>query len=372
MSNDIDVAIIGAGVVGLAVAAEIARRRNRNIFVLERNSSFGQETSSRNSEVIHAGIYYPGDSLKSRLCIEGNRSLYQLCSRYHIGYQRLGKLIVAISDEEIPALEALYQQGMDKGVTGLRMLSGDEVAHLEPCVRSVAGLLSPSTGIIDSHSLMRYWHQSAAREGVEFLFGAAVVGLEKSSGGWKVSVHDWEGVSQLHTRVVVNCAGLYADRIAGLAGIDSPNYRLQYCKGEYFSLNPRWRGSIHRLIYPVPEAAGLGIHITRSLDGMLRLGPNARYIPSPEYSVDPDHGNAFYEAVRRFIPSVEPADLQPAYAGVRPKLEGPDDPFRDFIMVHETEAGFDGLINLIGIDSPGLTAAPAIANRVADWITQIT
>lgn len=364
MIIEVDVAIIGAGVVGLAIAAEVAQRK-KSVFVFEQNSTFGQETSSRNSEVIHAGIYYPEDSLKAKLCVEGNRLLYELCPKHDIPHKKLGKIILAVSEEEIPWLEKIYEQAAKNGVNDLELLSQADIKKLEPNVEGRAGILSPSTGIIDTHSLMQYFHKKSVEHGTEFLFEAEVVGLDKTSDGWKVSIRDWEGISELSAQVVINCAGLNSDVIARLAGIENEKYQIHYCKGEYFSLSPRHRGSVNRLVYPTPEQASLGVHVVLSLDGMMRLGPNATYVDTIDYKVDKAQREAFFESAKRLLPFIDLNDLQPDFVGIRPKLQGPGEIFRDFVISHEVQAGFPGLINLVGIESPGLTASPAIARLVS-------
>ncbi|GAG35446.1 unnamed protein product, partial [marine sediment metagenome] len=238
MSIDVDVAIIGAGAVGLAVAAELARQQ-KGVFVLEKNQTFGLETSSRNSEVIHAGIYYPEGSLKARFCVEGNSLLYDFCEKYGVDHRRLGKIIVATDSGEVEKLEEFLELGRRNGVTDLRLISRNEVRHTEPNVEAVAGMLSPSTGILDAHALMRALYGLARERGADFVFETEVVGLEKVGTGYDVEIMDREGTSSIRAGIVINSAGLNSDRVAGLAGIDltQAGYRLHYCKGEYFSLN---------------------------------------------------------------------------------------------------------------------------------------
>ncbi len=370
MAIEVDVAIIGAGVVGLAIAAKVAEQ-GRSVFVFERNSTFGQETSSRNSEVIHAGIYYPEDSLKAKLCVEGNRLLYELCAEHDIPHRRLGKAVIATKEEQIPKLENIYEQAAKNGVDDLELLSQADIKKLEPNVEGRAGILSPSTGIIDTHSLMAFFYKKAVENGAEFLFEAEVVELDTSSDGWKVSIRDWEGISELFAQVVINCAGLNSDRIACLAGIENKEYRIHYCKGEYFSLSAKHRGSVNRLVYPTPEQASLGVHVVLSLDGMMRLGPNATYVDTIDYKVDKTQREAFFESAKRLLPFIDLNDLQPDFAGIRPKLQAQDDVFRDFVIEHENQAGLCGLINLVGIESPGLTASPAIARLVSTMALDI-
>jgi L-2-hydroxyglutarate oxidase LhgO len=365
MLAEIDVAIIGAGVVGLAVAREIAQAK-KEIFVFEQNRTFGLETSSRNSEVIHAGIYYPEDSLKAKLCVEGKNLLYKLCDRHNIAYKKCGKIIVAADENEISWLEELHKQGGENGVDDLVLLSRTEVKRLEPNIEARAGLLSPSSGIFDSHNLLKLLYGQARERGAEFVFGTEVIGVERTGTRYKVEIRDRDGISAFVAHTVVNCAGLNSDRIAQLVGIDitKASYKLHYCKGEYFSLDSKYRNLVSRLIYPAPEQAGHGIHWRQALDDRVLLGPSAYYVEAIDYTVDETHKQYFYDSAKKFLPCVGFEDLAPESAGIRPKLQGPGEAFRDFVIAHEEKAGFPGLINLIGIESPGLTAALAIARYV--------
>ena len=373
MLAEIDVAIIGAGVIGLATAGEITQRK-KEVFVFEKNHSFGLETSNRNSEVIHAGIYYPQDSLKTRLCLEGKSLLYELCDRHGIAYKKPGKIIVAVCENETAQLEKLYEQGRKNGVEDLMLLSRTELKKLEPNVEARAGLLSPSSGILDSHTLLKFLYSQAREKEAEFVFDTEVVGIERMETKYRVEIRDREGISAFISRVVINAAGLNSDRIAQLAGVDvaKAGYRLHYCKGEYFSLSSKYRNLVSRLIYPTPEQAGHGIHVTMGLDGRARLGPNARYVEAIDYAVDETQKQAFYNSAKRFLSLVELEDLTPEFAGIRPKLQGPGETFRDFVIAHEEKAGFPGLINLIGIESPGLTASLAIARYVGRMVDELS
>ena len=372
MSNEVDIIIIGAGVVGLAIAAEVSRSY-KNIFVFEKNRTFGLETSSRNSEVIHAGMYYPENSFKAKFCVSGNQLLYDFCEKFNINHKRLGKLIVAADDVESKELERLYRQGIKNGIYGLQMLTRDDIKKLEPNVKAVAALLSPSTGVVDSYYLLRSFFGYAKENGVGFVFGAEVTGIEKNTGGYRVSVRDKDGTYSATGRVVINAAGLYSDMVAQMAGIDpeKAGYKLHYCKGEYFSLSPKVGRLVNRLVYPVPELAGIGVHVTLSLDGRMKLGPNVKYTDTIEYSVDEKDKIDFFRAAQRYLPSIEPDDLAPDFAGIRPKLQAQGEGFRDYIIRDETDKGLPGLINLIGIESPGLTASPAIAKYVAGIVADI-
>jgi L-2-hydroxyglutarate oxidase LhgO len=370
-----DITIIGAGVVGLAIAAQLAHR-DRVVFVLEKNERFGQETSSRHSGVIHSGIYYPAGSLKAKLCVEGNRLLYELCGKRGIGHKKLGKLIVAASSEETGQLQKLKEKGQGNGATGLKLISRSELKEMEPNVEGVAALLSPSTGIIDSHALMEHFAARAKDGGAEIAYRKKVVGLEKVSAGYKVAVEENDkGKFSFDTRILINCAGLQCDKVAELAGIDidRAGYRLHYCKGEYFTVGGGKNRLVKRLIYPVPEVkgTGLGVHVTLDLEGRMRLGPNTQYVDSIDYAVDSRHKDSFYKSAKRMLPFIEYEDLEPEMAGIRPKLQGPGEDVKDFVIRDESDKGLPGLINLIGIESPGLTSSPAIARYVARLVENI-
>lgn len=364
MADKIDMAIIGAGVIGLAIAAEIGRE-DKDIFVLEKNSSFGEETSSRNSEVIHAGIYYPKDTLKAITCVEGNNLLYEICEKNNIFCQKTGKLIIATCNSEIEKLEELLEYGKRNGAPGLKLISEKEIRKIEPEIKAKAALYSPSTGIIDTHELMRYFLQKAKSKGVEILYETEVVDVKKLSSGYEVKIIESEEETTFISEVIINCAGLSSDLIAQMLGIDIENcgYTLKYCKGTYFQVYKSH--SLKHLIYPVPSEVSLGIHVVLDKTGRIRLGPDAEYIEKRiNYDVDPSKKTLFYNSVKEFLPFINEDDLSPDMAGIRPKLQGPKEDFRDFVIRNEKDKGYLGFINLIGIDSPGLTASPAIAKYV--------
>lgn len=370
-----DITIIGAGVIGLAIAAQVAGH-NRSVYVLEKNERFGQEISSRHSGVIHSGIYYPYGSLKAKLCVEGNRLLYELCRKHGIGYRRLGKLIVAASGEETGQLQELQERGQRNGAEDLKIISRRGLKKLEPNVEGVAALLSPSTGIIDAHALMEYFAARAKEGRAEVAYRKNVVGIEKLSDSYRVTVEENDKDKfSFATRILINCAGLYCDKIAKFAGIDiaKAGYRLHYSKGEYFSVGNGKNKLVKRLIYPVPETkfTGLGVHVALDLEGGMRLGPNAEYVESIDYTVDSRHKDEFYNSVKRMLPFIEYQDLEPEMAGIRPKLQGPGEDVKDFVIRDETDKGLPGLIDLIGIESPGLTSSPAIARYVADMVKNV-
>jgi L-2-hydroxyglutarate oxidase LhgO len=371
---EINATVIGAGVVGLAVAAELSRIR-KGILILERNPSFGQETSSRNSEVIHAGIYYAKGSLKARLCVEGNRMVYGLCENGRIPHRRCGKLIVATTTEEEAVLQGIRERARENGVDDLKMVSGREANALEPNVRACAGLLSLSTGIVDSHRLMRRFAARAQRNGAQLVAHTTVVRVERCEDDrYRVHVAYPDGQrDSFVSRWIVNCAGLESDRVARSMGIDidASGYRQHYWKGDYFSLDVP-PGYLQRLVYPVPQAnhVGLGVHATIDLGSRVKLGPDATYLPERnlDYAVNSEARQSFYDAARRYLPGIAVDQLNPEMAGIRPKLQRPGDAARDFIIAEESSKGLPGIVNLIGIESPGLTASPAIASHVADLI----
>ena len=374
MSYQADITVIGAGVIGLAVAAEVVGE-NREVFVLEKNDAFGQEISSRHSGVIHSGIYYTEGSLKAKMCVAGNRILHELCKKHGIGYKRLGKLLVAADEEEAGELQTLLGRGRRNGAPDLRMLSKQDLKKLEPNVSGVAAILSPSTGIIDSHELMKYFVGQAKGKGAQVVYQTKVIGIEKIVDEYMVTVEDSTGNFSFNTRLLINCAGLYSDKVAGLAGIDTveAGYQLHYCKGEYFSVGGGKNNMVKELVYPVPspKLTGLGVHVTLDLDGRMRLGPSAEYVDSIDYTVDSQHKSSFYNAARRLLPFIEYDDLEPEMAGIRPKLQEPGGEVRDFIIREESDRGLPGFIDLIGIESPGLTASPAIAGYVGNMVKEL-
>ena len=369
------ITIVGAGVIGLAVAAQVAGKYGE-VYILEKNETFGRETSSRNSETIHAGIYYTEGSLKAETCVAGNALLYELCQQHGIGHRKTGKLIVATKNEGVERLEALQERGKRNGVNGLIMLSKKGIKELEPNVEAIAAILSPSSGVIDSHALMKFLISRAKENGAEIAYKSKVVGVERLSDGYEVTVENSSGSFSFKTDIIINCAGLHSDGIAQLAGIDinEAGYKLRYCKGEYFSVSSHKSRMVDRLIYPVPEpgAAGLGIHNVFDVEGRMRLGPNARYVDEIDYKVDESLQGVFYDSVRQFLPFIEYDDLAPEMAGIRSKLQGPGESFRDFVIRDEEDKGLPGFINLIGIESPGLTSAPAIARYVESIVNGIS
>jgi len=367
---DAAVTIIGGGVVGLAIAAELAPRYSP-LFVLERNARYGQETSSRNSEVIHAGIYYAPGSLKARLCVEGREMLYRLCETHGIPHRRTTKIITATTPDELPELHRLHKLGSANGAP-LQFLTAAQVQELEPHVATVGGLLSPTTGIISAHGLMDYYYHAARSHAAEIQLRCNVLGVERQSDGYRITIDESGQSSSFSTEWVINAAGLECDTIASAAGIDvdKAGYRLHYCKGSYFALPGSMRSLSSRLVYPVPTKYSLGVHVVIDLGGRMKFGPDTEYLPDRalDYTVDPAKRHAFAESVRRILPTVKDDDLTPDMSGIRPKTQAPGDPAHDFAIVHESGRGLTGLINLIGMESPALTASAAIARYVADLI----
>jgi L-2-hydroxyglutarate oxidase LhgO len=370
---DCDIVVIGAGVVGLAVAASLARA-GRSVVIVERNDAIALETTSRNSEVIHAGIYYPADSLKAELCREGREALYVRCEEQGIGCQKLGKIIVATQEDELETLEKLLVTATENGAPGLELLDSAQVQRLEPKVSAAGALLSPATGIVDAHGLSLSYLAEAEAHAAVLVLNSEVTGLRLHAGLWETEVRSEEGEShKVISAAVVNAAGLASDRIAELAGvkIDQQGYRLHFCKGDYFSLAPGASVRVSHLIYPVPVQAGLGVHATLDLGGRIRFGPDTEYIPEIRYDVDPAKGEAFAKAASRYLPAVEAGMLSPDYAGVRPKLAAEGEGFRDFVVSEESALQLPGLVNCIGIESPGLTASSAIGRRVRDLLASV-
>lgn len=371
MQADFDITIIGAGVIGLAVAAELSRHYDR-LVVIEKHPAFGQETSSRNSEVIHSGIYYPTDSLKASLCVEGRTLLYNYCREKDIAYNKCGKLIVATDEDEVQQLNSLLKQAHANGVVDGKKMSMDEVHQLEPEVRAKAALYFPSSGIVDSHGLMKQLQTDCLNNQVDFAYRTELKGLRYHKDLYQVNICDENGSSSFTSRRVVNAAGLQSDQVAMMAGIYDTSYVLSFWKGEYFRLSGEKSKRISRLVYPVPHAqvTGLGVHATPDLGGSVRLGPNAIFMESrqEDYSVNPDHRADFYNSVNAFLPFVEEEDLRSDQAGIRPKLQRQGDPVRDFVIREESDRGFRGFVNLIGIESPGLTASLAIARYVGSLL----
>ncbi len=358
----VDCVVIGAGVVGLAIARALALA-GREVIVLEAADGIGTETSSRNSEVIHAGIYYPRGSLMARACVEGRRRLYSYCAEHDVPHRNCGKLIVATNAQESEMLTTIKSRAEANGVEGMRLLSAAEAIALEPNLHCTAALLSPATGIIDSHTYMLALQGDAESRGAIAAFLSPVTGGRAGEDGVELWVGGAEPM-RLAARLVVNSAGLHAPalarKIAGMPADKIPT--AYYAKGNYFTLTGR--SPFSRLIYPVPVPGGLGVHITVDLGGQAKFGPDVEWIPGIDYTVDPHRADKFYAAVRKYWPELKDGALQPGYAGIRPKIVPPGAPAQDFTLQGPAEHGVPGLINLFGIESPGLTASLALADEV--------
>lgn len=362
--DSVDCIIAGAGVVGLAIARELARA-GQEVLVLERAEAFGTETSSRNSEVIHAGIYYPPDSLKSRLCQRGRDLLYAYAATHGVAHRRCGKLIVATAPEQEAQLTLLRDGAAAQGVTDLRMIPAIEAQRLEPSLHCTAALLSPSTGIVDSHGLMLSLLGEA--EAASAMLGVAteVTGVVASGSGFEVATRDPSGeIFRLGCRRFVNAAGLWASELATqIEGLDAAHVPpTRFARGSYFSLPGR--AAFSRLIYPVPEPGGLGVHLTLDLGGAMRFGPDVEWIETIDYRVNAARRAHFEVEIRKYWPDLPEGALAATYSGIRPKLAGPGEAAADFRIDGPDRHGINGLINLFGIESPGLTAALAIAEEV--------
>jgi len=371
----IDIAIIGGGVVGLAVASVVSAH-GRDVYIFEKNSSFGQETSSRNSEVIHSGIYYPEKSLKTETCIRGNELLYEICAKNAVPHKKTGKLIIAKDASEFGALEELFCQGKARGLNELKMLDKSDIKKLEPNIRATRAIWLPMTGIVDSHSVMRYFLLKTKSFGGDIIYNSEVSSIKKVSGGYEITINAGTNeCSTFRAGIVINSAGLESDTVSALAGIKRDEYVLSYCKGDYFRVACGKNLKTSHLVYPIskPDDTFLGIHITPDLVGGVRLGPDAEYLKGRniDYSVDPSKRDIFYKSTKTFLPFLEKKDLSIDTSGVRPKLQSKGEGFRDFVIKHEDDTGFEGFINLIGIESPGLTAAPAIAEKVKEQVNKL-
>jgi L-2-hydroxyglutarate oxidase LhgO len=364
--EEVDCVVVGAGVVGLAVARALALA-GREVLVLEAAEGIGTETSSRNSEVIHAGIYYPKDSLMARSCVAGKRMLYSYCAERGVPHRNCGKFIVATSAEEAERLSAIRARAAANGVEDMEVLDAAAARAIEPALDCVAALTSPSTGIIDSHAYMLALQGDAENAGAMFVFHSPVSGGRLlPEGGAEISVGGAEPM-ELRCKLLVNSAGLYAPALAGqLAGMPADKVPPAfYAKGNYFTL--AGRSPFSRLIYPVPVPGGLGVHLTIDLGGQARFGPDVEWVSSPrDYEVDPKRGQGFYAAVRRYWPGLPDGALQPGYSGIRPKIVGPGVAAQDFVLQGPADHGQAGLLNLFGIESPGLTASLALAEHAME------
>ena len=362
MAERVDCVVVGAGVVGLAVARRLAMA-GREVIVLEAEDMIGTGVSSRNSEVIHAGIYYPSGSFKAEACVAGKLWLYDYCADHGVPHARIGKLIVASEESQVPRLRTLQEQAAANGVHDLEYLGANSVNRLEPAVRAVAGLFSPSTGIIDSHGLMLAYQGDAEEHGAMIAFCSPVESGAATPDGILLRVGGTEPM-ELLCRTVVNSAGLYAPKLAGsIEGMPPAHVpKAYYAKGNYFYVTGKQ--PFTHLVYPMPEASVLGVHVTLDLGGQCKFGPDLEWIDEIAYEVDPTRADRFYAAIRTYYPDLKDGSLMPAYSGIRPKIHGPGEPQPDFVVQGPATHGVPGLVNLFGIESPGLTSSPAVADAV--------
>lgn len=357
----VEILVIGAGVVGLSIA-KILSEKFDDVVVVEKEEFFGRHTSSRNSEVIHSGIYYPQNTLKAKLCVHGADMLYDFARENNVKHEQCGKFIVATSPEEIPELERLQQNGERNGVKNMRIIEKEEILELEPQIHAIKALEVKKTGIIDTHRLMKKLAEKAEENEAFIVYKMEVTKIKKRDDSYIVQFSNGE---IFQAQAVINSAGLFSDEIAKMVGIDiqKVNLKLHWCKGEYYKDNHI--SGVQRLIYPLPDPRGisLGIHLTINLNGEVRFGPNAYYIDELDYKMDETNKKDFLQAIQRYI-MIEKDHLHLDDCGIRPKLQGPNDDFRDFYIKEESAKGFPNFINLIGIESPGLTCCLAIAEKV--------
>ena len=361
----VDCVVVGAGVVGLAVARALALA-GREVIVLEAHDCIGSEISSRNSEVIHAGIYYPAGSLKARFCVQGRKQLYNYCDEHNVPFKRCGKLIVATREQQKPQLRTILEKARINGVDDIVSLDKTKIQHKEPQLKCVSALWSPSTGIIDSHSYMLALQADLENAGGIIVFNSTVTGGSVANRLLELVVLSGESLFRLAANTVINCAGLGGDKLAhAIDGINTeklPTY--SYARGNYFAYSGK--SPFTSLIYPLPNEYGLGVHVTLDMAGNLRFGPDVEWIDKISYEVDPLRDEVFYEEIRSYWPELMDMSLLPAYSGIRPKINGKGLPAADFSIQGESEHGVSGLINLFGIESPGLTSSLALADYVKD------
>tara|TARA_B100001123_G_scaffold3777_1_gene5066 strand:- start:946 stop:2046 length:1101 start_codon:yes stop_codon:yes gene_type:complete len=362
MSERVETVVIGAGVIGLAIARALSAA-GREVIILEKADMIGTETSSRHSEVIHAGIYYEQNSLKAEFCVAGKKAMYAFCDDHGVEYERCGKIIVATDEDQLPELNRIKLNAAANGVDDLEWMTPSQVATLEPSVFCVGALWSPSTGILDSHSYMLALQGDAEENGAVLALLTPICGGQVVNDGIRLDCGG-EVPMSITADLVINSAGLWAQSVAGsISGVPADAIPTgYYCKGNYYTMTGR--PPFTRPIYPVPEKAGLGVHVTVDLGGQVRFGPDVEWVDHIDYDVDPLRADKFYSAVRKYYPDLPDGSIQPGYSGIRPKIQAPGEPARDFVIQGPKEHGVPGLVNLFGIESPGMTSSLAIADFV--------
>ena len=367
-----DVVIIGAGVVGLSIARSLGEKTGLSVIVIEKEDSFGKGVSSRNSEVIHSGIYYKPNTLKAKYCVEGRNCLYEYCKKNKIWFNNCGKLVVSKINQQAE-IEDLYKNAKDNGINDIEIIDKNEIEKLEPFIKSDMALKVDCTGILSAHDLMNSLYNKSKDFDHDYLFKSKVIGVNKKGSLYNIDIENYYGeIEKLECKWVVNAAGLDSDTVGSFLGLTIPS--LKFLKGSYFKLASKWRGKFQHLVYPLPNTkeGSLGIHLTIDADQMARLGPNAEWIKNriEDYNVKESIRSVFFEEGRKYIKDLELTDITPDYAGIRPKILAQSDSMPDFYIKHEDKKGFPGWINLIGIESPGLTASLFIGDHIADKIIE--
>lgn len=367
--DNVEVLIVGAGVIGLAIAAKLSQQFDE-VLLIDKNASFGEETSSRNSEVIHAGIYYPQNSLKAKLCVQGKAMLYQYCQARHIPVKKIGKLLVANGREEELFLKKTLISAKKNGVDDLTWIDHAMLKKLEPKLHATAALHSPSTGIIDSHTYMQSLLADAENNDAMFVAQTTMMSAKPNKNGFNVSLDSQGEILSIQCKYLINCAGLHSEMVANnIKGLDKLHIpKLHWCRGHYFSY--QGKSPFTHLIYPIPRNNGLGIHATIDMGGQLKFGPDTQYIAQLDYNFPENIEKEFLKQISQYFPTLTKDKLQPAYAGIRPKLQAAEDPFKDFVIQTSQIHHLKGLINLFGIESPGLTASLAIAEYVTEKLKE--
>ena len=365
---DYDVVIIGAGVVGLAIAKELAEQTDKTVLIIEKEASFGMGISSRNSEVIHSGIYYPTESLKAKYCTRGRDLLYDFCRQYSVWHNQCGKLVIGDKNQQTE-IERLYEQGIKNSVPDLKIIDKSEIQKLEPHIDGDKALFVGCTGIVSSHDLMAQLYRISSEKDHDYLFFSEVINATQIDNGYQLELSNPLGVKETVTAEwVINSAGLQSDLIASMISDHTELPKLRYSKGCYFSLSSKWRGRFNHLVYPVPDKkhGSLGIHLSFDQTNTVKLGPSAHWIDDHQenYEVDRSLKHLFYNGASQYIKELKTNDLSPDFVGIRPKIYNVDDPLSDFYIHHEENKGFPGWVNLIGIESPGLTSALAIGEEL--------